>query len=202
MLQSGADDPKHYLRRNYDHAWRMAGSLFFQFDCTPQSRNLVIYGHNMNDGSMFGVLEEMLDADFLQEHTALTLETPEGTRNYEIVTAMKTDITRIPFNRVDFAADEDFLAFADQLHQTGGYTADKEDCLLTLVTCAYDWEGARTVVVAVETEQAEKHFTAQSQRAASFKRKDAALFAACMEKETGRIDKSQHKTLFMFQLVL
>ena len=56
MLQSSAEDPEHYLRRNYDQEWRMAGSLFFQSDCTPQSRNLVIYGHNMNDGSMFGVL--------------------------------------------------------------------------------------------------------------------------------------------------
>ena len=152
VLQSGADDPEHYLRRNYDHEWRMAGSLFFQFDCTPQSRNLVIYGHNMNDGSMFGVLKEMLDEDFLREHAALTLETPEGVRNYKIVAAMKTDINQIPFTRVDFAGDEDFLSFAGQLLQTSGYTADQEDRLLTLVTCAYDWEGARTVVVAVETE--------------------------------------------------
>ncbi|MDY5008011.1 class B sortase [Candidatus Allofournierella merdipullorum] len=115
VLQSSAEDPEHYLRRNYGQEWRMAGSLFFQSDCTPQSRNLVIYGHNMNDGSMFGVLEEMMDAGFLQEHAALTLETPEGARNFKIVTAIKTDINQTPFTRVEFSGDEDFLSFADQL---------------------------------------------------------------------------------------
>ena len=46
MLQSSAEDPEKYLRRNYDMKWRMAGSLFFQYDCTADSRNLVVFGHN------------------------------------------------------------------------------------------------------------------------------------------------------------
>ena len=61
VLQSSAEDPEKYLRRNYDMKWRMAGSLFFQNDCTPDSRNLVIFGHNMNDGTMFAVLKKMTD---------------------------------------------------------------------------------------------------------------------------------------------
>ena len=62
VMQSSADDPEHYLRRNYDDTWRMAGSLFFQYDCTLDSRNLVIFGHNMSDGSMFACLRNMFDA--------------------------------------------------------------------------------------------------------------------------------------------
>lgn len=58
VMQSSAQDPEMYLRRNYDMKWRMAGSLFFQYDCTRDSRNLVVYGHNMNDGTMFAVLKK------------------------------------------------------------------------------------------------------------------------------------------------
>lgn len=70
VLQSSADDPEHYLRRNYDDTWRMAGSLFFQYDCTLDSRNLVIFGHNMSDGSMFACLRNMFDTPYKEIRTS------------------------------------------------------------------------------------------------------------------------------------
>lgn len=152
VLQSGAEDPEHYLRRNYDHQWRMAGSLFFQYDCTPDSRNLVVYGHNMNDGSMFAVLEKMADPQFRQAHSTAVLQTAEGTHEYQITVAMTTDTMQLAFNRTQFAGDEDFLSYAGSVLAETGYTAQAGDRLLTLVTCAYDWDGARTVVVAIDQE--------------------------------------------------
>ena len=50
VLQSSADEPEYYLRRTYKGEHRTAGSIFFQWDCSPESRNLVVYGHNMSDG--------------------------------------------------------------------------------------------------------------------------------------------------------
>lgn len=99
VLQSSAEDPEKYLRRNYDMKWRMAGSLFFQFDCTADSRNLVIFGHNMNDGTMFAVLKKMVDPEFRQAHPIAVLHTAEGTHEYRILTAMTTDTTKLLFNR-------------------------------------------------------------------------------------------------------
>lgn len=150
VMQSSAQDPEKYLRRNYDMKWRMAGSLFFQYDCMPDSRNLVVFGHNMNDGTMFAVLKKMADPKFRQEHPTAVLQTAEGTRTYRIVTALTTDTTQLPFNRTQFAGDEDFLSFAGSMLAGTGYTAQAGDRLLTLVTCAYDWDRARTVVVAIE----------------------------------------------------
>lgn len=149
VLQSGAEDPEHYLRRNYDHQWRMGGSLFFQYDCTPDSRNLVVYGHNMNDGTMFAVLEKMADLEIRQAHPTAVLQTAEGTHEYRIMAVMTTDTEQLLFNRTQFTGDEDFLSFADSMLAGSGYTAQASDRLLTLVTCAYDWDGARTVVIAV-----------------------------------------------------
>ena len=150
VMQSSAQDPEKYLRRNYDMKWRMAGSLFFQYDCTADSRNLVVFGHNMNDGTMFAVLKKMADPKFRQEHPTAVLQTADGTHEYRILTALTTDTTQLPFNRTQFAGDEDFLSFAGSMLAGTGYTAQAGDRLLTLVTCAYTWDGARTVVVAVE----------------------------------------------------
>ena len=150
VVQSDADDPEYYLRRNYDGRWRLAGSLFFQYDCTPKSKNVVIFGHNMNDGTMFGVLEKLADQKFREQHSTIFLETEDGVREYRIASVLTTDLSRIPFNRTVFADEQDYLAFAGTMLEGTGYEPQAAKRLLTLVTCAYNWDGARTVVVAVE----------------------------------------------------
>lgn len=145
VLQSSAAQPEYYLRRNYKGEWRMAGSLFFQYDCTPQSRNTIIYGHNMTDGSMFGVLAQYEDAVFRSEHSRILLQTENGVEEYTVTAVLKTDAARLPFNRAVFANEADYLSFAAEL---GVPVESADEHLLTLVTCAYDWDGARTVVVA------------------------------------------------------
>ena len=105
VLQSGAQDPEYYLRRTYKGEWRTAGSIFFQWDCTPESRNTVVYGHNMNDGTMFAVLQEDTEKWGLQE-----LLHGKCSKLW-----LETDISKLSFNRTVFADDGDFLSFQEEL---------------------------------------------------------------------------------------
>lgn len=91
VLQSSADDPEYYLRRTYKGEWRTAGSIFFQWDCSAESQNTVVYGHNMNDGTMFAVLQKMTDEAFRNEHSKILLQTSNGLREYQIAAVLKTD---------------------------------------------------------------------------------------------------------------
>lgn len=154
VLQSSADDPEHYLRRTYKGEHRTAGSIFFQWDCTPESKNLVVYGHNMNDGTMFAVLQKMADEAFRNEHSKILLQTSDGLREYRIAAVLKTDIQKLRFNRTVFADDADFLSFQKELFAQSLCKTETipgaDRRLLTLVTCSYEWESARTVVVATE----------------------------------------------------
>ena len=155
VLQSGAQDPEYYLRRTYKGEWRTAGSIFFQWDCTPESRNTVVYGHNMNDGTMFAVLQKMADAAFREEHSKILLQTETGLQEYTIVAVLKTDISKLSFNRTVFADDGDFLSFqkellAQPLYHDPAFIPGADHRLLTLVTCSYEWDNARTVVVTVQ----------------------------------------------------
>ena len=103
---------------------------------------------------MFAVLQKMADEVFRKKHSKILLQTSDGLREYRIAAVLKTDIQKLPFNRTEFADDEDFLSFQEELFAQSLYKpetipgADRR--LLTLVTCSYEWESARTVVVAAE----------------------------------------------------
>ena len=133
---------------------RFAGSLFLQADCVPDGRCLVIYGHNMGDGSMFGDLPNYLDAAYAQQHATFRLETPAGVDEYTVAAVLETDAAQLCFNRTTFYDDVEFLAFAEDLLAASVFpatvrvTADSH--LLVLVTCSYSWQDARYVIVAMK----------------------------------------------------
>lgn len=162
VLQSGKASPEYYLRRNYQGEWDINGSLFLQWNCkAPGGRNLIIYGHNMNSGAMFGNLDYYADAGYCREHPAVYFQTMEGVAEYEIVSVMKADIRMFPFQQAEFQGAEglqDYLiqAKALRLFEIGedGETEEAEQAL-TLVTCSYEWKNARNVVVAVKRGMAE-----------------------------------------------
>lgn len=153
VLQSGIADPEYYLRRNYKGEWRTAGSLFLQADCALDGRCLIVYGHNMSDGSMFGCLPRYFRSGYCSRHSQIRLQTPDGMRQYTVAAVLETDISRVPFNLSTFEDDADFLAFSQSLLDAAAVntgvliTADSQ--LLVLVTCSYSWPDARYVVVAV-----------------------------------------------------
>ena len=154
VLQSSPENPEYYLRRNYRGEYRMAGSLFFQTGCTLDGRSLVIYGHNMGDGTMFGCLPLFLRGENTQKYDNIQLQMPDGVRYYRVTAVLETDISRVPFNRTAFTNDAGFLAFAQSLLDAATVKTDvpitADSRLLVLVTCSYSWPEARVVVVAVE----------------------------------------------------
>lgn len=154
VLQSGAADPEYYLRRNYKGEYRTAGSLFFQSDCVRESGALVVYGHNMDDGTMFGCLPEIMRRENMSTHDNIQLQTADGVHHYKVAAVLETDIHRLAFNRTAFRDDADFLNHAQSLLDAAavktGVPITADSRLLVLVSCSYSWPEARYVVVAVE----------------------------------------------------
>lgn len=153
VLQSSITDPEHYLRRNYAGEYRVAGSLFFQADCSLNGIVLVVYGHNMSDGTMFGRLPMYLDSIFCSEHPRIILQTPDGVQQYMVAAVLETDVGQVPFNRTVFGNGSEYLEYArillDKAKIKTGVPIPADSQLLVLVTCSYSWPDARYVVVAV-----------------------------------------------------
>ncbi len=156
-------DENYYLRRGFDGKSDQNGCLILDTDSSldPLTTNLIIHGHNMRSGTMFGTLSDYADEDFYKEHKKMTLYTKECQRNYEVLAVFRSEV----FKKTDtvfkfykfFQADteEEFDDFyqnikAMSLYDTG-VTAKFGDHFLTLSTCSYHTERGRFVVVAVET---------------------------------------------------
>ena len=85
------NDPQKYLRKNFEGKYSVSGVPFLDYRCTPDT-NLIIYGHNMKNGTMFSDLKKYLDKTFREQHPVIELETADGVRYFTVTEVIKPDI--------------------------------------------------------------------------------------------------------------
>ena len=151
------DEPNFYLKRGFDKQYSDYGVPYVQENCDiALSDNCVIYGHHMNNGTMFTDLCKYENEDFYREHKTIHFDTLSGFGEYEIVAVFKTvayseqGFKYYHFTRAESAEDfDDYIAQckALSLYDTG-VTAEYGDRLITLSTCEYSRKNGRIVVVA------------------------------------------------------
>ena len=111
VLQSSASDPDYYLHRSYKGEYRDAGSLYLQYDCSPdESKCSIIYGHHMRDDSMFGTLPGYDNLSYLLAHPSFAYGDETGWHTYVIFAVLETT-TAYKFNRTTFTDSADFAAY-------------------------------------------------------------------------------------------
>lgn len=163
VMQTPAD-PNYYLKHDFEKRYTDYGCPFMQADCDAlrPSDNLIIYGHNMKDGSMFADLAKYRSKDFWQAHKTVWFDTELGSYAYEIFTVIHTTVQADTADAfafylfVDAAAPEDFADYvsacqARALYDTGIF-ADYGDKLLTLSTCDNLTDDGRWLIIAKQTE--------------------------------------------------
>lgn len=156
VLQSSAEEPEYYIHRNYQGEPDVNGSLFLQWDCdVREGENLVVYGHNMNSGVMFGNLDRYAEKEYCQAHPLVYFQTLDGVAVYRVTAVLKTDVSVFPFQQAFFPEPDGLAEYVRQakrleLFDNGEtFDIDEADQVLTLVTCSYEWSGARNLVIAV-----------------------------------------------------
>ena len=115
VLQSNAEDPEYYLRRDYRGNYDINGSLFLQADCIlGESGKLTIYGHNMNSGAMFGNLDQYASYEYWKAHPSVFFQTPEGMEEYQIAAVLKADVSMFDFQQISFQNQREAEAYVEQ----------------------------------------------------------------------------------------
>lgn len=157
------DDPEKYLHANFEENYSYAGLPFLDANCTPDSDNLLIYGHNMLDGSMFRSLMEYERRDYWEKHPVIHFDTLYEEQTFEVLAAFydrvyyKTETVFKFYQFIDAADEAEFDAaiakFKEKSLYDTGVEASYGDQLITLVTCAYHTENGRFVVVARRMEE-------------------------------------------------
>lgn len=148
------DDPEKYLRKSFYGAYADSGVPFLEAQCTADSSNLIIYGHNMKSGSMFHALEGYLDAAYYSAHPTISLTTAEGETLYDVMAVLHFQITaeNISTYYAIPQTAEQFDAYVAGIRAAALYdlhtTASWGTRLLTLSTCDNITDDGRILVIA------------------------------------------------------
>lgn len=93
-------DPQKYLRRNFYGKYSQSGVPFLDGRCDLQSTNLIIYGHNMRNGTMFSDLKKYLNREFLNAHRTVKIDTVDSIRYYTVTDVLKTNTSDAWYDRI------------------------------------------------------------------------------------------------------
>ena len=167
-------DNTYYLDHGFTGEEDRNGTLFLNMNnqLFPPDDVLLIHGHNMKDGSMFGTLPKFEQYDYAKEHPLVTFQTiyDEEPVYYAPVSVFNAsmlpdhsryfDITQIVFpddeagevtDSSTFRQSSAFKAYLDELRAVSLWESpvdvNVDDKLLMLITCSYDLEDGRLMVV-------------------------------------------------------
>lgn len=148
------ENPEYYSHRGFDKKESQNGLLFMDevSDLNEDGGNIIIYGHNMKNGSMFADLLNYKKESYWKEHPSIQFDTLTETRMYEITAITATnDLDMLPYSFTS-PDDEDAKKAIENMKSHSLYDTGIEmeygDDFLTLSTCDYSVENGRLVVMA------------------------------------------------------
>lgn len=158
VMQTSDND--YYLDHNFNQEYDKNGSIFMDASCSvhPRSTNLIIYGHHMKSGKMFGGLQKYAKESYYEDHRLIQFDTIYEKGTYEVMYVFRSQV----FNQDDLVFkyyqfinansgaefDSYMSEMADLSLYNTGVTASFGDSLLTLSTCDSSQTDGRFVVVA------------------------------------------------------
>ena len=162
VMQTTREDGEYYLHRDFDEEYSYAGCLFVGKYCDPDTDIFIIYGHNMNNGSMFGDLDKYADADYAEKHQKIILDVGGERRIYSVFAAFRDkayteEDSSFKYyeavgNMYGYYYDEVVDWYLDKAVMTLGERPQYPQQVLLLSTCSYHTDNGRFVVAAQRVE--------------------------------------------------
>ena len=154
ILYSGDND--YYLHHDIDGNETAAGSIFLDLEDKTDmtSRHNVIYGHRMKDGSMFKDVIRFREEQFFKEHPYYTIYLPDREIRLKVISCYYAP-NSYQLRRMYFPTQRAFDKFVERSLEKCPYAAEVEypvKSLFTLITCSYEVDDARTMLLAVEVD--------------------------------------------------
>ncbi len=155
ILYSGDND--YYLHHDIDGNETVAGSILLDMEDKTDmtSRHNVIYGHRMKDGSMFKDVIRFREEQFFKEHPYYTIYLPDREIRLKVISCYYA-ANSYQLRRMYFPTQRAFDKFVERSLEKCPYAAEVEypvKSLFTLITCSYEVDDARTVLLAVEVDE-------------------------------------------------
>jgi sortase B len=157
------NDANYYLYRDFYKNNSRWGAIYANELCNinAPSDNVTLYGHNMKDNSMFGILDNYQRKSYWEEHSTFTFDTLYERRTYKIFAVFRTTaIAESGFqyhNFIDASSEKEFNKFISRIKRLDyydtGITPVYGDKIVCLSTCEYTQAHGRFVVCGVLIEE-------------------------------------------------
>lgn len=150
------ENPQKYLRRNFYDEYSQSGVPFLDYRCDLESDNLILYGHNMKNGTMFSELRHYTEQSFYYEHSTIELQTASGAEKYTVFAVAAVQKTDAWYSFIDASDSADFreqieMVMQKSLYDTGIIPVFGQQ-IITLSTCYGSGKDGRLLVAAVKTQ--------------------------------------------------
>ncbi len=147
------DNPQKYLNRNFYGEYSQSGVPFLDGRCTSDSTNLIIYGHHMNNGTMFADLCNYTDYSYFADHPTVLLETQKGALSYTVFAVMKVKSDNDWYRFTSALTEKRYKSMIEYAKEKSiyntGITPKYGQQILTLSTCYGISSDGRILVLAV-----------------------------------------------------
>lgn len=151
---------EYYLDHNFNQEKDNNGSIFMDAACVayPRSQNLILYGHHMRSGKMFGDLEKYASESYYKRHSIIQFDTIYEKGTYQVMYVFRAKVLKeneIAFKYyqfIDANSPEEFNSYMKEMEKMSlydtGVSAEYGEELLTLSTCDHSQTDGRFAVVA------------------------------------------------------
>ena len=146
IVQTAEEGGEYYLYRDIDGSSNKNGTVFLDWQCSSNftSQNNLVYGHNMKTGRMFAPIVKYRDQSFYDAHPYMYLYTPNQLYKVNLFAGMVTPHDSAVYS---YSLSSDYIkeCIANPTFKSSVGTPTGN--ILTLSTCAYDFDNARYVVM-------------------------------------------------------
>ena len=142
------EDNEFYLNHDFNKSKNSAGSIFIDSKVNSDSKNTVVYGHNMKDGSMFADIELFKNEEFFNNNKFIIVEKDGIQYVYEVFSVYYLSGENTDYLQTNFSSDKEFADFIHLAKERSIFDSNKEissENILTLSTCSYDAQLVGTI---------------------------------------------------------
>ncbi|WWU64292.1 class B sortase [Clostridium baratii] len=144
------EDNDFYLNHDFNKKESSSGAIFMDYkNNIDKDKNIIIYGHNMKNKSMFQNLMKFKDEEFWKENNKIILTIDGKTYEYEIFSSYISNAKDIDL-KTNFENDDEYLKYIDDIKKRSIFHRDiniKSNArIITLSTCSYEKDDARMII--------------------------------------------------------
>lgn len=159
------NDNEYYMTHNYKKEKSKNGAIFLDkdYDWNIPSNNYLIYGHNLNNGTMFQELLKYANESYYKEHPTISFTTADEEGVYDIISIFRSKVYYTSDNVFKYyffinpKTKEEYNDYIKNIKEISLYnieqTSDYGAQLITLSTCSYHVKDGRFVIVGAKKEE-------------------------------------------------